>query len=254
MSKASPSSFRRSSFNKQEWEQKLKEVKISRSEMNEIVLNYLIVEGYEEAAQIFQQETNLDNKPSNLCSINERVGIRKKMINGDIAGAIEQVNDLNPNILDSNPKLYFKLQQQQLIELIKDGKIDEALQFAQEELAPLVGDNTEFLQEIEKAMSLLAFENNEQSPFANLLTSGQRQKTASELNSAILSAQHEETEPQLQKLLRKLIFGQTRLQEKVSYPKIVDILKAEFEQTESTSNSQNLSSQEESLSDEMEED
>jgi hypothetical protein len=38
--------------------------------------------------------------------------------------------------LDTNPKLYFHLQQQKLIELIRSGSMSEALDFAEEELAP----------------------------------------------------------------------------------------------------------------------
>lgn len=44
-------------------------------------------------------------------------------------------------ILDTNPQLYFHLQQQKLIELIRAGKINEALEFAQEELAPRGEEN-----------------------------------------------------------------------------------------------------------------
>jgi hypothetical protein len=44
-------------------------------------------------------------------------------------------------ILDKNPQLYFHLQQQKLIELIRVGKINEALEFAQEELAPRGEEN-----------------------------------------------------------------------------------------------------------------
>ena len=44
-------------------------------------------------------------------------------------------------ILDTNPQLYFHLQQQRLIELIRSGKIEEALEFAQEELAPRGEEN-----------------------------------------------------------------------------------------------------------------
>ena len=32
--------------------------------------------------------------------------------------AIEKINDLNPEILDTNPRLYFQLQLQRLIELV----------------------------------------------------------------------------------------------------------------------------------------
>ena len=47
-------------------------------------------------------------------------------------------------ILDTNPQLYFHLQQQKLIELIRAGKISEALEFAQEELAPRGEENVFF--------------------------------------------------------------------------------------------------------------
>lgn len=44
-------------------------------------------------------------------------------------------------ILDTNPQLFFLLQQQKLIELIRNGKTEEALEFAQEELAPRGEEN-----------------------------------------------------------------------------------------------------------------
>jgi hypothetical protein len=49
---------------------------------------------------------------------------------------MQQVNDLDPEILDTHPKLFFHLQQQRLIELIRKGMVEEAISFAQEELAP----------------------------------------------------------------------------------------------------------------------
>lgn len=47
-------------------------------------------------------------------------------------------------ILDTNPQLFFHLQQQRLIELIRNGKVEEALEFAQEELAPRGEENVIF--------------------------------------------------------------------------------------------------------------
>jgi hypothetical protein len=44
-------------------------------------------------------------------------------------------------ILDTNPELVFHLKQQQLIELIKKGDITQALEFAQDELAPRGEEN-----------------------------------------------------------------------------------------------------------------
>lgn len=61
-------------------------------------------------------------------------------------------------ILDNNPALYFHLQQQRLIELIRQKKVDEALTFAQEELAPRGEEHPEFLSELEQTMTLLAYD------------------------------------------------------------------------------------------------
>ena len=47
-------------------------------------------------------------------------------------------------ILDTNPGLFFHLQQQKLIEYIRQGQIAEAIQFAQEELAPRGEENVRF--------------------------------------------------------------------------------------------------------------
>lgn len=51
------------------------------------------------------------------------------------------VTNISMQILDTNPQLFFHLQQQRLIELIRNGKIEEALEFAQEELAPRGEEN-----------------------------------------------------------------------------------------------------------------
>ena len=42
----------------EEWKKKLDQVKISKKELDKIVMNYLVVEGYQEAAEMFQKESN----------------------------------------------------------------------------------------------------------------------------------------------------------------------------------------------------
>jgi len=51
-------------------------------------------------------------------------------------------------ILEEQHALFFHLQQQRLIELIRQGKTEEALQFAQEYLAPHGEENEAFLEEL----------------------------------------------------------------------------------------------------------
>lgn len=42
---------------KEEWEKKLSEVKIRKEDMNRLVMNFLVTEGYVEAAEKFQHES-----------------------------------------------------------------------------------------------------------------------------------------------------------------------------------------------------
>ncbi|CAJ0823996.1 19290_t:CDS:2 [Entrophospora sp. SA101] len=127
---------------------------------------------------------------------------------------------MSSRILDTNPKLYFHLQQQRLIEYIRQGRVSEALEFAQDELAPLGEENPEFLEELERSMALLAFDDTTTSPVGDLLHPSQRLRTASELNAAILTSQSQEKDPKLPNLLKMLVWAQDELDEKVTYPKI----------------------------------
>lgn len=53
-----------------------------------------------------------------------------------------------PQILETNTKLFFHVQQQQVIELIRSGKVNEALLFAQEYLAYKGEDNPDALDDL----------------------------------------------------------------------------------------------------------
>ncbi|CAJ0644524.1 16228_t:CDS:2 [Entrophospora sp. SA101] len=132
----------------------------------------------------------------------------------------EDKNHFSVFNMNTNPKLYFHLQQQRLIEYIRQGRVSEALEFAQDELAPLGEENPEFLEELERSMALLAFDDTTTSPVGDLLHPSQRLRTASELNAAILTSQSQEKDPKLPNLLKMLVWAQDELDEKVTYPKI----------------------------------
>jgi hypothetical protein len=60
-------------------------------------MNYLVIEGYKEAAEKFSSEASIS--PSfNLNSIEDRMNIRKAIQSGRIEEAIERVNDLDPEV------------------------------------------------------------------------------------------------------------------------------------------------------------
>jgi hypothetical protein len=60
-------------------------------------MNYLVIEGYKDAAEKFGQETGL-SPAVNLKSIQDRMEIRQAIQNGYIDEAIEKTNDLNPEV------------------------------------------------------------------------------------------------------------------------------------------------------------
>lgn len=60
-------------------------------------MNYLVVEGYKDAAEQFSSESGL--APTvDLQSIQERMDIRHAIQSGDVDTAIDLVNDLNPEV------------------------------------------------------------------------------------------------------------------------------------------------------------
>ena len=80
----------------------------------------------------------------------------------------------------------------------------------------------------ERTVALLAFEDTKASPVGDLMDVAQRQKTASELNAAILAAQAQEREPRLPLLLKLLLWAQAQLDERAVYPRIADLASAQL--------------------------
>ena len=142
-----------------------------------LVMNYLVTEGYADAARRFSiesgaalvgapdaastageankatamdvdRETGAAAAPADagasssmIANIDDRMAVRASVQRGNIEAAIDKVNDINPNILEESGQVYFKLQQQRLIELIRQGKVEEALGFAHQYLAPRGEEN-----------------------------------------------------------------------------------------------------------------
>ena len=110
-----------------------------------------------------------------------------------------------------------------MIEFIRQGKVSEALAFAQEELAPRGEESPEFLSELERTMALLVFDaSSSTSPEAisELLKPAQRMKTAREVNAAILESLSQGKEAKLTILLRLACWGEALLEERAEFPKV----------------------------------
>jgi LisH len=66
-------------------------------DINNLIMDYLITEGYPSAARKFAAEANIQPKVD-FESINERVEIRDSIHRGDLQTAIEKINELNPQV------------------------------------------------------------------------------------------------------------------------------------------------------------
>lgn len=67
------------------------------SDINSLIMDYLVSEGYPGAAEKFAQETNICT-PGNVESIRERVRVRGAIQAGKVDEAIERINDIDSEV------------------------------------------------------------------------------------------------------------------------------------------------------------
>ncbi|XP_073042186.1 protein GID8 homolog isoform X2 [Primulina eburnea] len=209
-----------------EWKRKLQAVNVKKEDMNKLVMNFLVTEGFADAVEQFQLESGTDD--IDLTTVTDRMVVKKAVQNGHVVDAIEKVLSLNPEILSENPKALFSLLQQLFIELIRDGRMEEALMFAQKKLGPLA-EEIRFLGEFERTFSLLILHNVANSSVSDLLKMSKRHKTANDVNEAMLISQTNEKETKLSSLLKMLAWVDKELEKEVTYPKIKDFSTCKLE-------------------------
>lgn len=68
------------------------------SDINFVIMDYLVNEGYPAAAKKFAAEAGLPQPVGDQEHIEERVDIRNAILAGDIEQALEKINELNPSV------------------------------------------------------------------------------------------------------------------------------------------------------------
>ncbi|KUL89963.1 hypothetical protein ZTR_02950 [Talaromyces verruculosus] len=201
------------------FERKVDEVKPSKTDINYLVMDYLVTNGYPAAAKRFAVEANIQPK-ADIESIQERVEIRSAIHSGDIQTAIEKINELSPQILDEDPSLHFSLLRLQLVELIRrctstpDADITPALEFATSQLAPRAPTNPQFLEDLERTLALLIFPSENLAPsLATLLQPNLRKDIATRVNEAILKNQGARKEARLRNLVKLRAWAEQKARE-----------------------------------------
>ena len=163
------SEIKKKSITNEKWTKELYSHKINKNKMNQIVANYLFIQGYCLPLKKFISETKIkfdfDEK-----LLNKRFLIRQLITSNQIDKAIDEINSIDKNILQQNKIMHFVLQRQRLLNYIQDNKLQEGLLFAREVLLPLTEGDEFLYKELEKTMCLLVYENISEAPENELMT------------------------------------------------------------------------------------
>lgn len=210
---------------KHSFEERVDDVKTPKSDINALILDYLVMEGYPNAAAKFSKEANLQSHPADD-SIQRRQQIQNSIYTGNIQSAIELLNDFDPEILDNDPTLHFSILRLQLVEMIRScmaapgGDIAPALEFATTHLGPRAPTDPQFLKDLEETMALLVLPHYDLEPsLAALLHPDLRREVADNVNKAVLEYQSRRREAAIRQLVKMRAWAEnTARAEKKSLP------------------------------------
>ena len=221
------------SISNEKWQKELNVQKMNKDKMNKIIANYLFIQGYCQPLKKFLSEAKIqfdfDEK-----LLNQRFLIRQLITTNQIEKAIQEINSIDKNILIENKVINFVLQRQILFNYIKENKLQEALNFAKDNLLPL-SEGDEFLyKELEKAMGVLAYENINDSPEKELITDKFLEKVASKINLVILNylSGNKMINLNLDLLLKLTIYVQQELKKEINCPIITSLSPLSFSEVE----------------------
>lgn len=214
---------------KHAFDRRVEKVKSPKSDINALILDYLTMEGYPNAAANFSKEANLQPLQESA-SIQARQDIQNCIHSGDIQTAIETLNELDPEILDNDRALHFSLLRLQLVELIRScnasgGDITPALNFATSQLGPRAPTNPKFLEDLERTMALLLFPPENLEPqLASLLDPALRREAAASVNQAILDKYLRRREAAIRQLVKMRAWAEVKARGRgTSLPERLDI-------------------------------
>ncbi|KAF7194161.1 Glucose-induced degradation protein 8-like [Pseudocercospora fuligena] len=216
------------------FDRKVEDAKPSKSDINWVIMDYLVSEGYPGAAEKFAQETNICS-PADMDSIRERVRIRNAIHAGRIEEAVEMINELDSEILDDNHHLHFDLLQLQIIEMIRAiinkpgsfqvSEFKPVLEAATHQLAPRAPTDQKYQQAVDRTMSLMVFPVEKMPPeIKELLDLKLRERVANNVNKYILEKRGERSQAKIFNLVRARAWAEAQARDaKVDLPQNIPI-------------------------------
>lgn len=188
-------------------------------EMTNLVIEYLVIEGYPDAARALAAEANVQLDEQDWDGIEKRVSIKKDLLAGRIAEAIDKLNVLCPGMIENDDSVRFDLYQQRFLELIREDDIINALAWSSEKLSNEELDE-EKMGRLEQACTLAAFSDPSECKFYELLEQGQRDAVAETINSAILKVQGKPACSRVETMFKMKMFMSLNLPKPLSQPDV----------------------------------
>uniref|UniRef100_A0A1S4HCV9 CTLH domain-containing protein n=1 Tax=Anopheles gambiae TaxID=7165 RepID=A0A1S4HCV9_ANOGA len=219
----------------EEWNKRLQGYPPMKESLNQLIVNYFIGAGFKEAADKFIQESNT-TPTVNECSIDFRSRIIETIRQGNALEAMDLVDSFAPGLAESDRWMVFRLQQLQLIELIRAGSVEDALHYAQTVRWECPGRTQQVASEIERTMTLLLTlpqtrGTDPSSSFSTLLEQQHRDQVARTVNEALLLWDNRELpSARMEHLFKLILWAQAELERKmVQFSKLKNMAEATFE-------------------------
>lgn len=182
--------------------------KVQKQDLNTLILNYFIYEGLYDLAHTFSLEKDLPFPPNKFLII--RHNLRTLFLDGRIDDAINTLNEIDSNILDSDTFIYYFLNEHKAFEMIeREDDIETVIEFIENEIVPIVEREKMLLCYLEDLM--------ENFVFRNIKIDEKRQEIANYVNKKLMQERDEEC--MLKTWVREVVEGEKNLDEKYVFPK-----------------------------------
>ncbi|CAA9989967.1 RanBPM and CLTH-like protein, putative [Plasmodium knowlesi strain H] len=212
-------------LNAKNWLKEFEHTKIHENDLNEVLMNFFCVHRMYDVASEFQKEARV--KPDMpIDTVKIRYQIQNEIMNNKIEEAIEHINNLDEGILKKHKDLVFFLKKQQLLKLILNNNINEAILYSQKELAPYVNEKPSLISEIDDVMMLMAYQDLNSEEAKKLIQKIEKKKnTLKRIDDIILSYYNVDSESTLEYIVKNIFFTQNVLSSKYpcSIPKLKNL-------------------------------
>ncbi|CRH01722.1 RanBPM and CLTH-like protein, putative [Plasmodium relictum] len=208
------------SLNPKNWLKEFEYTKIHENDLNEVLMNYFCVHRMYDVAYEFKKEANV--KPDMpIDTIKTRYLIQNEIMNNKIEKAIEHINNLDQGILKKHKDIIFFLKKQQLLKLILNNNINEAIIYSQQELAPYPS----LINEIDDVMMLMAYQDLNSEEAKKLIQKIEKKKNTLKRIDDIILSYYNVDKSTLEYIVKNVFFTQNILSSKYpcSIPKLKNL-------------------------------